>query len=333
MTIGVVVSCYRQERFLARTVTSIERALEGRDWRGVLEFAAPSDLPLPACSGRWTVIASFDPRTGLPLRPLTPGAGRMAGLAACGGDWVLFADSDVEVDAAWMQAAIEVAAREPGLAGLGGRIDEWFVDGERERPGRFDLLRVGSTERAVDYLAALAFYRREALTAAGGYDVRLNSDEDFELGMRLRWRGLEMRSLGMLGARHWSAPRPSFGELSRRWGTGICFGTGQALRIYVGRRGFGTLLRRQRFYVAALGLWTLGAAALVASLASGDARPFALWCLVPAAVIALMSVRKRSVRLAVHSLLTWSLQGFGMVVGLFRFPDGVMPGRSPVSTC
>ena len=333
MTIGVVVSCYRQERFLSRTIAAIECALEGRDWRGVLEFAAPSDLPLPPRSAHWTVISSFERRTGLPGRPLTPGAGRMVGLAACGGGWVLFADSDVEVDTTWMRAAIEAAAREPGLAGIGGRVDEWFVDGKTERPGRADLLRVGSTERAVDYLAALAFYRREALVAAGGYDVRLNSDEDFELGMRLRRLGLEMRSLGMLGARHWSAPRPSFRELSRRWETGICFGTGQALRIYFGRRGFGILLWRQRFYVAALGMWTLGAAALVASAASGEPRAFALWCLVPAAVIALMSVRKRSVRLAVHSLLTWSLQGFGMVVGLFRFPDGVMPGRSPESTC
>jgi hypothetical protein len=333
MTIGAVVSCYRQEQFLARTVAAIERALEAQDWRGVLEFAAPSDLPLPARSDRWTVISSFDPRTGQATRPLTPGAGRMVGLAACPGDWVLFADSDVEVDAAWMRAVLSAAAREPRLAGLGGRIDEWFVDGGSERPGRVDLLRAGSAEHAVDYLAALAFYRREALLAAGGYDARLNSDEDFELGLRLRRRGLEMRLLGMLGARHWSAPRPSFRELARRWQTGICFGTGQALRIYAGRPGFGTLLWRQRFYVAALGMWTLGAAAVVASLATGDPRALALWSLVPLAVLLVMSTRKRSARLALLSLLTWSIQGFGMIVGLFRFQGGVMPGGTREPTC
>ena len=341
MTIGVVVSCYRQERFLARTVAAVERALEGQDWRGVLEFAAPSYLPLPERSARWTVVASFEAASGRTTRPLTPGAGRMVGMAACPGDWILFVDSDVEIEAAWMRGALEAVARDPGLAGLGGRIDEWFVDGASERPGRADLLRQGSSARAVDYLAALAFYRREALLAAGGYDVRLNSDEDFELGLRLRQRGFELRLLGIPGGRHWSAPRPSFGELKRRWETGICFGTGQALRIYAGWPGFGTLMWRQRFYVAALGMWALGAGALVAALAVGDAGVLALWSLIPLAVVAVMSVRKRSARLAVHSLLTWSVQGLGMLVGLFQIRDGAMPRgsndgagtRNRASTC
>ena len=331
MKIGVVVSCYRQERFLARTLTAIEAALEGEDWHGVLEFATPSEAPLPPRCAPWQVIESYDPTSGRTLRPLTPGAGRMVGFDACGGDWVLFVDSDVEVDRSWMRAAIATATREPGLGGIGGRIEEWFVVGEREWRNRRDLLRAGETEHALDHLAALAFYRRLSLLEAGGYDMRLDSDEDFELGLRLRARGLELRSLGQLGARHWSAPRPSFGELSRRWQTGICFGTGQVLRLYAGRRGFGTLLKRQRFYFAALGLWSLGAAALVAWLLSGDARALALWALLPLAVVAFMSVRKRSVRLGLHALLTWTLQGFGLVVGLFRFPRAAQPPQ-PLSS-
>jgi len=193
MSLGVVVSCYRQERFLPRTVAAIERALEGEDWSGVLEFAVISDPPPPAPSARWQVVSAFDPRTGRPGRPLTPGAGRMLGLAACGGDWVLFVDSDVELDPSWARAAIATAAREPGLAGIGGRIEEWFVDGRGERPGKADMYGAGGIDRAMDYLAALAFYRRAGLLAVGGYDQRLNSDEDFELGVRLRQAGLELR--------------------------------------------------------------------------------------------------------------------------------------------
>ena len=33
-----------------------------------------------------------------------------------------------------------------------------------------------------------------------------------------------------------------------------------------------------------------------------------------------MTLRKRSARLALHSLLAWSLNGFGLAVGLFRLP-------------
>jgi hypothetical protein len=316
--IGVVVSCYRQEWFLGRTVAALDRALKGCDWQGVLELAAPSPEPPPALSPRWRMISSFDPITGQPLRPLTPGAGRMVGFAACGGQWVLFVDSDMELDTAWVRAAIAAAAREPGLGGIGGRIEEWFVDGSVERPGKHDMYGTGDRDRAVDYLANVAFYRRDALEDVGGYDVRLSSDEDFELGMRLGWLGVRLLSLGMRAGRHWSAPRPTFRELFRRWGTGLCFGQGQVLRLYLGRRGFGTLLRRQWLYVATIGMWALGAVACAASLAAADSRPVALWSLAPLGVLALMTGRKRSPRLALHSLLTWTLNGIGMMVGLLR---------------
>ena len=325
MRIGVVVSCYRQERFLARTVTAIEAALAGLDWQVVLELAVPSSEPLPALSERWRVLSAFDPGTRQPGRPLTPGAGRMLGFAACGGEWVLFADSDIEVEPAWVRAAVDVATREPALAAVFGRIEEWFLDGGRERPGRPDMYGTGDTDRPVDYLAAVAFYRRGALVAVGGYDERLNSDEDFELGLRLRHLGLAMRSLGMLAARHWSAPRPNVRELVRRWRTGICFGQGQVLRLYLGRRGFGALLKRQGLFVAALGMWTLGVAASVAAALASEPRWVALWALVPLSTLALMSARKRSLKLGALSLLTWTVQGLGLVVGLFRRPGRARP--------
>jgi hypothetical protein len=326
MRIGVVVSCYRQERFLPRSLAAIERALEGEDWRGVVELALPADDALPTASDRWTVVSAFDRAAGRPGRPLTPGAGRMLGFASCGGEWVLFADPDLEVDAGWMRAAIRTAADgPPRLAGVFGRIEEWFVDGASERPGQSDLYRTGDTDHLVDFLAALALYRREALAASGGFDPRLHSDEDFELGLRLRRMGFEMLSLGRLGARHWSAPRPSFRELGRRWSTGICFGQGQELRLYLGRPGFGELLRRQRLYVATLGMWLLGALALAAGIATGAAGIFLVWCALPPFVIAVMTARKRSVRLAVLSLLTWTIQAAGMVVGFFLVPGDARP--------
>lgn len=318
--LGVVISCYRQERYLERTVRALESALEGRDWRGVLEIAAPSGAPLPALARNWTLIESTDRATGELRRALTPGAGRMTGFRACGGEWVLFLDSDMELDRAWVDAALAAAEREPQLGGIGGRIEEWFTDGEHERPGKHDMYGGADRDHVVHYLANVALYRRAALEAAGGYNEWLHSDEDFELGMRLRFLGLEMRVLGMRAGRHWSAPRPSFPELARRWRTGLCFGQGEVLRLYLGRRGMGTLLRRQWLYVATMGMWALGVIALALAVTSGRAGMLRAWAIVPLAVLALMSLRKRSVRLAVHSLLSWTLNGLGMVTGVFHAP-------------
>jgi hypothetical protein len=320
VTLGVVVSCYRQERWLAGTIAALEAALGGHDWQGVLEFAAPSDAPLPALDRRWRLLRSYDAATGAPRRRLTPGAGRMAGFRACAGEWVLFLDSDVALEPAWLEAALALGRAEARIGGVGGRLEEWFREGEQTRLNAADMYGVGSADRDMEYLAALVLYRREALEEAGGYDERLNSDEDFELGLRFGWAGWRLRALSRLGGRHWSAPRPSFTELARRWRTGLTLGRGQVLRLYLGRRGFFRLLRHQALYAAALGLWLLGAAALALSVARLDPRPFALWLALPALVVAVMWARKRSALLAGHALLSWTVNGLGLVTGFVAPP-------------
>src|SRR6185436_1866281 len=113
------------------------------------------------------------------------------------------------------------------------------------------------------YLATLAFYRREALLEAGGYDPRLSSEEDFELDLRLQRLRWEIRALAPLAAKHWSAPRPSLGELGQSWATGLCFGQSQVLRLYLGRPEFAALLKRQTLNLATLAMWIAKLAALV----------------------------------------------------------------------
>ncbi len=309
MTLGVTIPCYRQEHFLPRTLAALESALTGRDWRGVLVLAAPGErAALPALSERWSV------RRPEVSRPLTPGAARNLGFESCGGDWVLFVDADVEVDAAWIDRALSIAASPGAPAGLWGRLEEWFIDGAEERPGVRDLYRLGDTDHDSDYLATLALYHRESLESAGRYEPRLSSEEDFELGLRMRQRGHRLRAVTPCAGRHWSAPRPSFGELSRRWSTGLCFGQGQVLRLYLGRAGLSQHLARQWHY---LGMLALLLAAPVAVFAAGP-RGLLAWALAPLVLFAVMTLRKRSPRLALHSLLTWGINTAGMVVGFIR---------------
>ena len=312
MRLGVVIPCYRQERFLGRTLAALERSLAGRDWLGVLVLAAADGgTALPERSPHWRVLRAS---AGKGARPLTPGAARNAGFEACGGTWVLFVDADVEVEPAWIDRACRVAATDVTVGGLWGRIEEWFEDRGLVRPGHTDLYRVGDGDAVARYTATLSFYRRDALAHVGGYDARLQSEEDFELGLRLRHAGFPLRTLAPLAAKHWSAPRPSFAEVGRRWQTGLCFGPGQALRIYFGRRGFVALAVRNAHYFATLALWL----AAPFAYAWGGPRALAGWAIAWLALFALLAVRKRSPRLALHSLVTWTVMAAGTVVGFVR---------------
>ena len=320
MMIGVVIPCHAQERFLARTLAALDAALAGREWCGALVFATSAGgQGLPALGPQWQLV-----HPAPAARPLTPGAARNLGFAHCGGAWVLFVDADVEVDRAWVDRALATIAAEPQLAGLWGRLEEWFVDGGQERPGARDMYRVGEGDHDSDYLATLAFYRREALERAGGYEPRLNSEEDFELGLRLRLRGGLLRTIAPRAGRHWSAPRPSFAEIGRRWRTGLCLGQGQVLRLYLGRAGLAEHLRRQSLYLGTL----VVALAAIPAVAIAGLRGLALWACAPLAVFALMSVRKKSARLALYSVLTWCVNAAGMVVGLVAPLPPVTPAAA-----
>lgn len=318
MSLGVVVPCHRQEAYLPRSLPALEAALAGEAWEGVLVRSAPGG-PLPEAARGWKVIAP-------PVsHPLTPGGARMLGFAACGGDRVLFVDADIEVDAAWVRAALE-RARGPGSpGGVWGRIEEWFVDGAGERPGEPDLLRAGFAEREVGYMTGVALYRRDALLAAGGFDARLRSEEDFELGLRLTRNGVRMVLLGMCAGRHWSAPRPSLAEVLRRWRGGLFYGQGQVLRLYLGRPGFMALLRRQGLYVATLLGWAAGMLALFAAGLGRDATALAAWLIVAVLAFATFTLHKRSARVAALSILTWTLQGAGLVLGFLRGLERGLP--------
>ncbi|MCE9626624.1 MAG: glycosyltransferase family 2 protein, partial [Candidatus Eisenbacteria bacterium] len=227
MTLGVVIPCYRQERFLPRTLAALEHALEGRDWRGVLVLSAPDGDARDALpSSRWSVLRA----AGAPgTRPLSPGAARNAGFAACGGDWVLFVDADVEVERAWLERAVATATAERSLAGSWGRIEEWFIDGERVRPGVRDLYRVGDHDADARYTATLSFYRREALTRVGGYDARLQSEEPSQGRLRRPRQRREVRErvAAARAERKSQARRAQFDrgvERTEGHGQGVAFG-------------------------------------------------------------------------------------------------------------
>ena len=320
MSLGVVVPCHRQEAYLPRTLRALEDALAGEAWEGVLVQSAPGAAP-PAAARGWKVIAP-------PVSwPLTPGGSRMLGFAACGGDLVLFVDADIEVDAAWVRAALERARGPAAPGGVWGRIEEWFVDGARERPGEPDLLRAGSGEREVGYMSGVALYRRDALLAAGGFDARLSSEEDFELGLRLTRNGVRLTLLDMRAGRHWSAPRPSLAEVLRRWRGGLFYGQGQVLRLYLGRPGFAALLRRQGLYLATLLGWAAGALALLTAALGRGLTPLAAWLALAALAYAGFTLRKKSARVAGLSILTWTLQGAGLVFGFVRGLERGLPAQ------
>ena len=162
------------------------------------------------------------------------------------------------------------------------------MDGPASARARATCCAPGDERREVDYLTGPGpLPSRRAARGAAATTCGCAREEDFELGLRLRATGVPPAAASRPArARHWSAPRPSLGEVLRRWRTGLCYGQGQVLRLYLGRAGLGAHLRRQAHYFATLALWLAAPAALVA----GGPPALAAWALAPLALLALMTL-------------------------------------------
>jgi len=257
-----------------------------------------------------------------PRAPRTPGAARNLGSYGMEAEYLLFLDGDIVLEEGFLGRAVAHLESDSQCAAFGGRLDErHWIEG-RQVGGAGDLYQVRAGGPTL-VLGALWVCRRSAFEEVGRFDPDLPSEEDFELSLRLRLAGYTLWAEARLAGYHDCAPRPSFRELGRRWRSGLYAGQGLALRKYWGRPGFGELVARQRFFLAAFAVWTVGLVALGAALA-GKPQALVAWTALVLAAWLLMSLRKRSPRLGLMSLLTWSVQGLALVRSLVFGPWGEM---------
>jgi GT2 family glycosyltransferase len=127
------------------------------------------------------------------------------GIEAARSEAVALLNTDVILDPDWIRRTSARLDADPGLAAVGCKMlqmddptriydtgDFLRRDGACEQRGRFDPDegRFDTGEEIFAPCAGAALYRRDAVLAAGGFDVRLFSYlEDVELGLRLRLAG------------------------------------------------------------------------------------------------------------------------------------------------
>jgi glycosyltransferase involved in cell wall biosynthesis len=169
------------------------------------------------------------------LRPeweLSPAAGRYVGFHHTSGELVMFVDGDTVIEPDWLRKAIPYFNL-PEVSGVAG----FFED--RDGQGR-KLPYVGKwseTVREMGVLRGSGLYRRKAMEQVGTFNPHLVSDEEAELGLRLRRGGWRMLHLPVpMGCHLRGAPRRKM--MLRAFRLGRICGIGITWR-YACREGLG----------------------------------------------------------------------------------------------
>ena len=226
-------------------------------------------------------------------------------------------DGDMEMLDGFLGPAIDFMLLHQDVAGVGGQVVEQNTE---------SLEYLARTERAaghmlpgcVDRLDMGGLYRRSAIEDAGYFSNRnLHSYEELDLAIRLRALNWRLWRLPVDVVRHYGHDAPPYQLLMRRWRSHYICGLGELIRAtseWARLRLVLREVRELRLYIAVLVWW----AALVSVPFWPATLNFRFVCFfaVFIAPVCVMVWRKRSVRMAVYSVVSWCFNAAGMVKGL-----------------
>lgn len=250
-----------------------------------------------------------------PGQRLSPAIGRYIGFNQTHGEYILFLDGDTRLFPSWLEHALPVM-RQPQIAAVTGRVIHLptsAVAGELPLPLQKTRL---APPREVSYgSGAATMYRRSVLENVGTFNPYLESDEEPELGLRIRHAGYRILELDHPVVCHYSdAPVAVCTVLSRRK-RNFLVGIGQAARYHL-RSGLLRHWLKERWWGPASLIWlATGLVMTLGSLIAHDFRWLASWTVGLCLLIAYLSFRKRSLIGALVAAFNWVLLAEGVLRG------------------
>jgi glycosyltransferase involved in cell wall biosynthesis len=255
---------------------------------------------------------------------LSPAIGRYVGYKQTRGKYVLFLDGDTQLLAGWLAEALRVMNGTPDLGAVTGTVINLPTSAAAQVPPAPPRETPTAPPKEVLWCnyggGGAALYRRSVLEQVGTFDPYLSSEEEPELGLRIRHAGYRILELSRPMAYHFNdAPVALSNVLSRRRRR-FHLGVGQAARHHLGSKLFWSWLEERWWEPAATLLLASGLIALFLSLITPKFILFGLWVLALLALIVCAAIRKRSIRAAFVAAFSWLVMAEGFLRGFLMRP-------------
>jgi hypothetical protein len=227
----------------------------------------------------------------------------------------------MELDPKFVQEALELLEREPSVGGVGGIVHEMrFENLEFEIRARHFRQRQVKHGSDVECLTGGGLYRRAAIEDVSYFsDQNLHGFEEYDLGARLRTRGLRLVRLESHAVDHYSHELSTYRLLWYRVRAGRLLALGEILRAAIGGKYIKNVLvelRPIRFAIGVLLYWPI--VGLLASVTPSISWVIALLVFATAAPIAAMTARNGSLKAGAYAMAVWHLTAVNLLLGLIR---------------
>jgi glycosyltransferase involved in cell wall biosynthesis len=264
-------------------------------------------------------IAKSYPIRIIGMRPswkLSPSAARFTGTNYACGEYLLFMDGDMELVNGWAEEAIGFLEANNDVAAVMGKQYDIYVtaDGERSEP---HVSRDGKGlkyERQVSYVFQSAVFRRKYLVEAGGFHPFLRAEEEAELSWRLKKLGYKLYYLPYDSIYHYSIPRKTFKETTRRIRNNLWQGMGDTFSWVLYNGEFGVIWDRFMPYI----VYTILAVCITTGIFINSGNSRIVFTVLACLLFIGISIKKGSVHQAVLSLINISVISLCLIGGVFR---------------
>ncbi len=307
--LSVIIKTLNEERNIARCIEAAIAATRKLNVEIIVADSGSSDRTIEIAT-QYPVIAAqlsdFSERSC--------GIGPQLGYQHSKGDFVLILDADMVLHEEFIDAALARMKAENRCAGVGGQLVEKSGTGYE-----YDLRNAMDVEADVNvrWLDGGGLYRRTAIEDVGYLSNRnLHAYEEKELGLRLTSKGWHMFRLGIVAVDHYGHAVDTVGLLWRRWKSGYADACGESLRVSFGKNYFWEMLKVHKAIAVCLFLQI--ASLIAAALTSISSWPLLLTLLVWFMFFIIQSTRKKSMKVAIHSLVHLNVFAIGMAKGLIK---------------
>lgn len=259
---------------------------------------------------------------------LSAAAGRYTGYRQARGEFILFLDGDMALFPGWLPRALDVITADPQIACITGDI----VDVEPDTTGAPETIVTVSAPAeeltTIPHGRGGAMYRRAVFDEVGAFNPYVISDEEPELGVRIRLAGYRIVRLSYPIALHYTLPAYTIPALIRRRRSDLFLGAGQNMRYLMGTPALWPYIRERGFAIPTAGVLVGAVALLVAAIATGNAWLLAVLAGLVALVVLGILVRKGNLNGLIYSLMIRLMILEGTVRGFFMEP--LDPATTPL---
>lgn len=316
MKVSIIIKALNEEKNIARSIQSSLDAIAEIDGDGevILADSLSTDKTIEIAQEYPIKIVQLVNESDRSC-----GVGAELGMVGATGEYLYILDADMEFISGFLTKAVSKLDENERLGGVAGVVQDVYLGNIefQERSKRKNLsVRPGD----VNSLPEGGLYRKKALKSVGYFTHRgLNSQEEFELGVRLTIKGWDLLRMDIPSVRHYTHQINAYSLLLKRVQSGYIFGFGELLRSAYGKPHFSYILNNLKSIqlFSAYFMWfilTLVSLLLVV-VDSISFLSFLTLLLLP---LIIMTIKKKSLKLGLYSFVSGVFNSYGLVVGFFK---------------